>query len=348
MLEEFKKFNSPYPADVLGEQWKTGFYAKEDVEERLPYDPRETPLRINDEVEDQLEFEADAKEVARQFQDGRWADKIKEHTLVIGPKRLDLRQGVDKAYASRWQMPSPYELQLITFRELYAAHLKNLQYQSYHDVVVINAVEKAELWLSSCYTFLNHEVMVYHLTNPYYFNEAMAKEVLISVDYFRGYRALLARVNLYLAALEAQEPFDLARVAVETLGEVVPSGLKKHEVTEFKLAHGDSLGPSSPRYYLDLKFKKGNIGTDLALLLYELNDWADDLYTHNPVFQAFVLAYRRWEKYLQDPRHLLSKDPEMAYSKAFSALQWNQFKLLEGLFRNFDLLRITVPKGAYR
>ena len=76
--------------------------------------------------------------------------------------------------------------------------------------------------------------MVRHLTSAWYFNDNMAREVIKSLDYWRGYRPFLARCNLYLAALHSEQCFDFAKVARFETGSVVPSGLYEYRAAKFQ------------------------------------------------------------------------------------------------------------------
>lgn len=95
------------------------------------------------------------------------------------------------------------------------------------------------------FNFLNSKEMVYHLTSAYYLDASKANTIISSAEYLRGYRPLLARVNLNLAALHAKVPFDMCRV-VEKLtdgAQVIYSGIKTYKKSTFQFRLRGEIGP---------------------------------------------------------------------------------------------------------
>lgn len=122
-------------------------------------------------------------------------------------------------------LPHPNQLIAVTFGQLYTAHLRNLMYPSFNSLITYGHNKEA-CWLAIVGAFYNSKDLVHHLTSPYYFTKEIATVILKTLDYLCGYRALLVRVNLYLAALVAKEPFDFADLCIEKTGRVFPTGLK--------------------------------------------------------------------------------------------------------------------------
>lgn len=94
----------------------------------------------------------------------------------------------------------PDDFEGITFEEVFALHLYYNQYAGYNGVFVPSEKSK-ELWQICGAAMPQKTKLARRLQSAYYFTQKIAKKVLDKLSYLRGYRPLLPRVCLHLAAM---------------------------------------------------------------------------------------------------------------------------------------------------
>ena len=105
-----------------------------------------------------------------------------------------------------------------TFEELFVGHLQNLQYAS-----IINEGDVSEEHvLENILIIVMNAQAVLTICHPWNMTQERLTSVLESRNFWRGYRAVLERSNLYQMCLFSQEPFDFVAQMVRRYGELAP------------------------------------------------------------------------------------------------------------------------------
>ena len=160
-----------------------------------------------------------------------------------------MEDGLPKKWIPEKRKLDQAGVESITWDVLHEGNFHNLFWADFQALRKSDEARKHRWWAIMA-MLLNNRKSLVRLMSHYFFTREMAKNSLAKLDYLRGFRFNLMRINPYLAALESKVPFDYTDLVVEESKgeEVIPSGTGK--ITKNSTVRGKpraiDFGPIQP------------------------------------------------------------------------------------------------------
>ena len=146
--------------------------------------------------------------------------------------------------------PDPENLVKVTLKELVLANIHNLCYPSY-EVILTEHLKDSWLkitWNSLVFSLATKHRMITRIQYPIDLTQDDFVDIIMRLDYFRGFRTFLMRVNLVSLSARQTVATNFLRVCSDAAYEVLPTGFSHADYQEgwTTQLYPSFLGPEQP------------------------------------------------------------------------------------------------------